>query len=584
MIQYHKLLERQLRRHTSGPSVIPYALRPLLQSVDAAYREADDQHTLLQHSMEIVSEEHAERFVRLQSALDEAARTSETSRQALALLQSIIDSTSDGVLVVDRQGQIVLSNRQFAELWRLPMHVLESGNDARVIGWVLGQLEDPSAFEARIRALYDEEEATSFDVIRFKDGRVVERHSVPHRVDGRVTGRLWTFRDVTDRHELERQFQQAQKLDAIGKLAGGIAHDFNNLITVIDAHCEFLGEDLADRPESAEQVSEIRTAARRAAGLTSQLLAFSRKQVLRPAVLDLCQVVTGVQSMVRRLIGEDITVRTLLAPEAVRVMADLGQLEQVLVNLAVNARDAMPSGGVLTFKVDVATIDPDSVAFHGQGRVPGQYAVLTVTDDGGGMSREIADRIFDPFFTTKNLGQGTGLGLSTVYGIVQQSHGHVTVYTELGLGSTFRVYLPVVEAAPQVAPRSFDNVPAASNEIVLLVEDEEALRAATRRLLERHGYRVIEASNGAEALRMIEDPGMAFHLVLTDVVMPHVGGPVLAAHLKASHPSVPVLFMSGYIEDDIVRRGMVTEEVDFLEKPFTTVSLLSAVRRSLVAA
>jgi CheY-like chemotaxis protein len=222
--------------------------------------------------------------------------------------------------------------------------------------------------------------------------------------------------------------------------------------------------------------------------------------------------------------------------------------------------------------------------FHGEGRAPGQYAVITVTDEGTGMSREVADRIFDPFFTTKDQGKGTGLGLSTVYGIVQQSHGHVTVYTELGTGSTFRVYLPIAEVAGRQAPRSFDNAPAAHNEIVLLVEDEEAVRKLTRRLLERHGYRVIEATNGEEALRLVAEGDLAFNLVLTDVVMPQLGGPALATRLKVSHPQVPVLFMSGYIEDDIVRRGIVTGDAEFLEKPFTTVSLLSAVRRTLVAA
>ncbi len=577
----HKLLERQLHRHAPGPEAVPAALEPLIRAIDAAYRQADDDRQLIQHSMEVMSTEHAERFLRLRAALDETDRTAEQNRQTLALVQSIIDSTSDGILVVDAAGHVVLSNRQFAELWSVPEHVIATARDERIVAWLLGQVENPADFSARLRAVYDDPEATSFDVIRFTDGRVIERSSAPHWVDGEAAGRLWTFRDVTDRHELERQFQQAQKLEAIGQLAGGIAHDFNNLITVIDAHCEFLEEDLASHHASAQEVREIRAAARRAAALTRQLLAFSRKQVLRPTVIELREVVTGIQSMIGRLIGEDITVRTLLAEEAVPVMADPGQLEQVLVNLVVNARDAMSSGGTLTIRVDVADVEPGTSAFHGEGHAPGRYAVVSVTDEGCGMPREMVDRIFDPFFTTKAVGKGTGLGLSTVYGIIQQSQGHIIVYSEVGLGTTFRVYLPIVVAAatPVVLPVERPRTP--GNETILLVEDEEPLRRLTKRLLERHGYQVQEAQNGAHALELAADGTLAFDMVLTDVVMPQLGGPAFAEQLRSSHPDVPVLFMSGYIEDDIVRRGIVTGTERFLEKPFTTMALLVAVRQTL---
>lgn len=576
----HKLLERQLRRHVGAIGTIPDALRPFLQAVEEAYRQADDDRRLLEHSMDMVSEEQAERYRRLQDALVDSRRAIEQRSHTLALLQSTLDSTTDGILVVDTGGRIVLANRRFSELWRIPDALVASRDDAQVISYILEQLEDPSGFMTKVQELYADPNAESADVLHFKDGRVFERHSVAHRVDGQVIGRLWCFRDISARRHLEEQLRQSQKMDAIGKLAGGVAHDFNNLITVIKVHGEFLAEGLDPASPQAEDVQAVGDAADRAAALTRQLLAFSRKQVLQPEVLGANDVVTGLQSMLRRLIGEDITVRAALATCEPRVLADRGQLEQVLINLAVNARDAMAGGGTLTLSTGTVELD----ATYGQTRrveVPaGTYSMIAVSDTGSGMPKEIQDRIFEPFFTTKEVGRGTGLGLSTVYGIVKQSNGFIWVYSEVGLGTTFKVYFPAV-----VAHRSATSVtqshPSRGTETILLAEDEEGVRDAARRVLERSGYRVLAASNGEEALRIAAKYEGKISLLLSDVVMPGLGGAQLVENLRTMLPGIKVAYMSGYTDDDIVRRGIITREAGFIEKPFTAAGLVAAVRKAL---
>jgi signal transduction histidine kinase len=390
----------------------------------------------------------------------------------------------------------------------------------------------------------------------FKDGRRFERYSVPHRLDGQPIGRLWGFRDVTGQQQLEDQLRQAQKMDAIGKLAGGVAHDFNNLITVMKMHAELLAEDLEATDARLHDVRQIAEAANRAAGLTRQLLAFSRKQVLQPEVLAVNEVVDGMEGMLRRLIGEDIAIRTALPEISPGVLADRGQVEQVLLNLAVNARDAMVGGGVLTISTGTVRLDEAYGASHGAEVPVGEYALLTVSDTGCGIPKEIRNRIFEPFFTTKELGRGTGLGLSTVYGIVKQSNGFIWVYSEVGHGTTFKVYLPRAEAsrAPvvtYVAEPCLDGT-----ETVLLAEDEDAVRALAQRVLEKHGYRVLAARNGQEALRVAAAHGSDIDVLVSDVVMPELGGAALAERVRASIPAVAVIYMSGYTEDDIVRRAV----------------------------
>ena len=403
--------------------------------------------------------------------------------------------------------------------------------------------------------------------------------------DGQRSGRIVGISiDITERRELEEQLRQSQKIEAVGQLAGGIAHDFNNLLTVIQTNVEFLREGVSPGSDDHETLQEVITASKRAASLTRQLLAFSRKQLMQPRVLDLNAVVSGLAPMLRRLIGEDIAVSLSLAPDAPAVLADPGQIEQVLVNLAVNARDAMPRGGTLTIGTAAAELS-EADAEGRPGLLAGRYARLTVSDTGTGIDPAIQPRVFEPFFTTKEAGKGTGLGLSTVYGIVKQSGGYIWLDSIPGRGATFTIYLPHAQATSielPAAPGS-GTLPSGS-ETLLLAEDEEAVRRLGRRILERQGYRILEAVDGVQALEVAAAHEGRIHGLVTDVVMPRMGGRELAERMTAARPGIAILFLSGYTNDEILRRGLIDPNVAFLQKPFTSGALVTAVRRVLDAA
>jgi two-component system, cell cycle sensor histidine kinase and response regulator CckA len=382
--------------------------------------------------------------------------------------------------------------------------------------------------------------------------------------------------------EREEQLRQAQKMEAIGQLAGGVAHDFNNLLTVINVHTDLMLLQLQDDDVLKGDIVEIARAAARAAALTRQLLTFSRKQVVQPQVLDLARVVTGVEPMLRRLIGEDVEFQTHVH-RVDPVLADEGELEQVLINLVVNARDAMPQGGRLRVELRNVVVDEQLSARHPTVRV-GEYVQLTVSDSGMGMTSETMARAFEPFYTTKEPGRGTGLGLSTVYGIVKQSNGVITVDSTPGQGSTFNVYLPVARLTAEPAAAALERRSSASKgETLLLVEDEDSVRRLARRVLESQGYTVLEAINGEDALRLASDYAGVIDLLLSDVVMPELGGRLLAERLTASRPEMEVMFMSGYTDDDILRRGLLDRGQRLLQKPFTATALAHEVRSVLDA-
>jgi PAS domain S-box-containing protein len=390
-------------------------------------------------------------------------------------------------------------------------------------------------------------------------------------------------RDLTEYKKLERQFQQAQKMEAVGRLAGGIAHDFNNLLTVITSYADLLLEDFSPEDARREDMKEIQKAAVSAAGLTRQLLAFSRQQVLEPRVLDVNDVVASADSLLKRLLGEDIDLVTMLAPEVGAVMADRGQLEQVIVNLAVNARDAMPDGGKLTIETTNAEMDEAYARTHPPAQ-PGRFVMLAVSDTGVGMDEQTLGRIFEPFFTTKEVGKGTGLGLATVYGVVKQSGGFIWVYSEPGQGTTFKIYLPRVEQpAEAVAPPAAPGKSLQGTETVLLVEDADPIRAVARKVLDRLGYTVLEAPNGEVALQVATRHQGPIHLLLTDVIMPELGGRRLADQLIALRPEVKVLYTSGYTDDAVVRHGVLNSGIAYLQKPFTPDALARKLRDVLDA-
>ena len=387
--------------------------------------------------------------------------------------------------------------------------------------------------------------------------------------------------EITERKSLEVQLLQSQKMEAVGRLAGGGAHDFNNLLTVISGFSELLAEGLEGDSPLHEYSEEIKKAAERAAHLTRQLLAFGRRQILQPQVLDLNTVVADVDKMLRRLIGEDIQLKTVQSTKLGRVMADPMQIQQILLNLAVNSRDAMPKGGKLTIETANAELD-DAYARGHINVVPGPYVMLAVSDTGTGMDAETQAHIFEPFFTTKEKGKGTGLGLATVYGIVKQSGGNIYVYSEPGMGTTFKIYLPQVEetANPPVSKEPQELV-RETQKTILLVEDEAGVRTLARRVLESKGFQVLEANQGEQALKILEERSGPIHLLLTDVVMPGISGRELAARLEAKHPEMKVLFMSGYTDEAIVNHGVLDSGIAFIPKPFTPDALVSKVHEIL---
>ncbi|MEP6765198.1 MAG: ATP-binding protein [Gemmatimonadaceae bacterium] len=384
--------------------------------------------------------------------------------------------------------------------------------------------------------------------------------------------------------KLEEQFRQAQKMETIGSLAGGIAHDFNNLMSVVLGYSELLVADLKPGDPLRADIEEIRNAGLRAADLTRQLLAFSRQQVLKPSIVDLAEVVGGMENMLRRLIGDSVELVTVCAPSVGRICIDRGQIEQVIMNLAVNGRDAMPSGGVITIETAEVLLDEDYASEH-VGVSPGPHVMLAVSDSGSGIDEETQSRMFEPFFTTKELGKGTGLGLATVFGIVQQSGGTIWVYSELGEGTSFKLYFPIVAnalvAAAAANVDSHNTKSLQGLETILLVEDDASVLQLARTILRRRGYNVLEAQNGGEALLLCEQYFAPIHLLLTDVVMPRMSGRQLAERLQLLRPTMKALFMSGYVDDIMVRHHLVDATVAYVQKPFSPDSLAQKVREVL---
>jgi PAS domain S-box-containing protein len=493
------------------------------------------------------------------------------------------------------EGVVILFDHELRLLVADGQALVDSGIDPQsLVGRTLQELVSPDRvgeLESHYRAALSGDERAF--VLAHEDRRF-ECLTVPVRnAAGEVIAGMHISHDVTkqtladaERARLEEQLRHSQKMDAIGRLAGGVAHDFNNLLTVIKASADFLSEDFTRDDPRHQDSEQIRSAADRAAGLTRQLLAFSRKQILNPRPLALDDVVMGMKPMLSRLIGEDLHIITSLESDPALVMADPGQMEQVLMNLVLNARDAMPHGGIVTIVTSRMQheheVVPSGTSRKSQEVQAGEYVLLEVADTGHGIAPEFQERIFEPFFSTKDAGRGTGLGLATVYGIVRQSGGHIAVQSEIGKGSTFRVFLPrTAEGAVAADVTTTELPPPRGSETIMLVEDEEALRALCVRILSRNGYHVLQARSGADALRVMEGYTATIHLVVTDVVMPELGGRELAAVLQAERPGLPILYMSGYTDDEVLRRGVLVSETAFLQKPFSASELLRSVRSLL---
>jgi two-component system cell cycle sensor histidine kinase/response regulator CckA len=498
------------------------------------------------------------------------------------LYQSTFDAAPVGIVHVGLDGKWLRVNQRLSDLLGYSCEELESG--------VVQKLMETEEVDGEAESLREMAAGTA-------DHHVVEEKRYPRRSGGFVWARLsmsvhrdteghaqhfiFVIEDITERRTLEAHVRQSNKMDAIGRLASGVAHDFNNLLTVILGFAEVVAQDSAVADKHGQELGEIIKAARSAAGLTKQLLAFSRQQVLVAEPLDVNGLITDMTGMLGRLIGEHIEVVLDLAPDLSMAIADRGQLEQVVMNLVVNARDAMPGGGKLI--IETTEVELENSAFHDEDIVRGRYVMLAITDTGSGMTRETQQRVFEPFYTTKETGTGTGLGLSTTYGIVKQSKGYIWVYSELNRGTTFKVFLP--HSSHEVVVEESSSIVAALAEpasaTVLLVEDEPGVRRLSRRILDNAGYRVLEAANGDDAEKMFVENAGSIDLVLTDVIMPGCGGPELFGRLRARAPALRVLYMSGYTELSAVHSIGIDRGLPFVQKPFTAAELSRQVRVAL---
>ena len=531
---------------------------------------------------------HAHQLLGVSTDITLRKRAEEALQREREFLANVLESLTDGIIACDAQGTITVFNRAVRELHGLP----DGPVPLRVWKNHFALFESDGITPLPIdryplaRALGGENITDAEIVVKPVEGnpRAVLCSGRPvFSANGTRIGAVLALHDMTEHRRLEGQLLQAQRMEAVGRLAGGIAHDFNNMLTAVISYSDLLLRDLDPGDTRHGDVAEISKAAHRAASLTRQLLVFSRQQVVQPWVVDLNESVAELEKMLARLIGADIALTTKLEPTLGRVKADPGQIEQIVMNLVVNARDAMPAGGQLTIETANVELDGSYAVAHAF-TAPGRYVMLSVSDNGCGMSRETRQHIFEPFFTTKEPGKGTGLGLSTVYGIVRQAGGHLWVYSELDVGSTFKIYLPRVDTpvSERVEPTGAPSIRTGS-ETILLVEDDAAVRGVAGRILRRSGYTVLEATNGVEALHICADPAVVIDAIITDMVMPELGGREFACALNEFRPGARLIFMSGYTEDAVTRQSLLEPGAAFLEKPFTPDTLTRKLRGVLDA-
>lgn len=525
-----------------------------------------------------------ERTAALQEEISERKKAQEEQMKLAKKVELLLESTGEGIYGVDLEGRATLVNKAAAmtlgynpeELLGKNMHELIHHSRSDGSPCPVAECRTDRAFQVGQPSRVDSE------VFWRRDGTAipVEYSSYPTIEDGATKGAVVVFRDITDRKKLEEQLRQSQKMEAVGQLAGGVAHDFNNLLTGIRGYADLALSPLDKGSPEAQDIAQIGELVDRAAGLTRQLLAFSRRQTLQPAVLNINTLVENTSKMLKRLIGEDIALEPFLAADLGNVRADPGQIEQVLMNLVINARDAMPLGGNLTIETSNAILDQEYANKH-KGTEPGAYVMLAVTDTGCGMDEATQERIFEPFFTTKELGKGTGLGLSTVYGIVKQHEGSIWVYSEPGNGTSFKIYLPRVDAAIQEIAAKGEKAESAGSETIMVVEDEEVLREIARRTLENRGYKILLATRSEEAEELFAQHREEIDLLLIDVILPGTTGPELCDRLVKKRPSLKVLFMSGYTDRALACQKSLGEGASFLQKPFSTADLVKRVREVL---
>lgn len=522
---------------------------------------------------------HRQSQKKMEDLEDLVARRTQELARSFSLLNATFESMVDGIVAVDLSGKVASYNTKFAASWRFPTGMLERRDAAEMRAYTAAQIKDPARFLQRIQELQANPETELYDVFELKDGRTFERYVFPQRLGRECVGTVINWRDITARKRVETQLVQSQKMETVGKLAGGFAHEFNSILTAIIGQSELLLTDLPANSPLAGNASGISKAAGRAATLTRQLLAFGRKQFLQPEILDLNCVTASVESMIRLLVGSSVDLQIFPAVGLHSVKADAGQIEQVIMNLVINARDAMPNGGKLTLETANVSFDPESVERYPELKA-GNYVMLAITDTGTGMSEDVKAHLFEPFFSTKGVGQGAGLGLSTCYGIVKQSGGHISVYSEPARGATFKIYLPRVDPQAEKPIQRLDSpeLPRGT-ETILLVEDDLALREMAAALLRRLGYTVLTAANGIEALNAKQQHVIGrIDLLFTDIVMPHMSGKELADRIQVLYPHTRILFTSAYTENSIHHQSVLKKGMSLLQKPFTPSALAHKLR------
>lgn len=498
--------------------------------------------------------------------------------KSVSLLEATLDSTADGILVVDMEGAVTSYNKKYLSLWDISEAVAADKNDR--IAHELSLLKESETLAEKLHYMYSNPEAEDSELVELADGRLFEIYSKPQIMGDEIVGRVWSFRDITDKKKLEEQLRLAQKMEAIGQMAGGIAHDFNNILTVILGYGTLLQEQCGADEEQRDKIDQVLKAAERAANLTRSLLVFSSKQVMTPQVADLNDIVRNMEKFLRRIIGEDIELRTSYLQERINVYADNGQLEQVVMNLAANARDAMSGGGILNIETQFVELDEDFFQAYGCDE-PGSYAMLMVSDNGCGMDEVTREKLFEPFFTTKGVGKGTGLGLSVVYGIVRQHKGYIKVYSEPGVGSTFKILIPLFKGELHAAATDYSLAPAGGAETILVAEDDPDIRLLAATCLMEFGYNVIVAKDGVEAIKKFHAHNKKIDLVIIDMLMPRKSGREVYKEIRRMRPDSRIFYISGYSPDLLQSKGLCKNSNEILMKPFRPFDLARKVREVL---